>query len=1151
MKTFGVCLIFLIIVSQVCAQKEANNWYFGNKAGISFESGAPIALTNSGMYTQFGTATMSDTTGNLLFYTDGKQVYNRNHVVMPNGNGLLGTSTSQICICVRRPKSDHLYYIFTVGDIIEVPGLYYSEIDMTKDGGLGDIDQFKNIPLNNSNLAVEKITAVRHANNEDIWVIVRQASDPINQYHTYQITSAGVNSIPRTTDCLSNVPNTTSTARAFEGQMKVSPDGKFLISAIWTFFGGYEVNKFDTENGIITPLYNFTVPLWNYRNWGVEFSADLKYLYLCNYVMGETNIITQFDLSLIEDKDLFVASMLEVGRGGNVRDLQIGPDGKIYTSRWGSSYLGVINNPSLPGSACDYDSTGVYLGGRLCYYGLPQFIQTYFLRFEYQGKCAGETFTFTPNFNPVPDSIHWDFGDPASGASNVSNELSPQHIYNQGGLYTVNVFVRFPDGRTEETSREVTVIGLPTPYPGNDTIVCKGTTLSLEAINGYESYLWSNDEITQTIFVADTGYYWVEAVNAQGCIGRDTVHVGWYPLPELDEVTSFTISPTTCGDSTGAFRGLILTGGFPSYTIEWLNNAGEVVGTELDVMNLPVDNYYLWVIDQSGCRYNLFSDDIQNIDSDLIIENVKHTDVFCHQSNGTLEIQVADGLSDMLWYSKDNGANYIQNEGQFNNLSEGSYVVKAKDSKGCIAVYRDNPVIIKNTRGVSVISSPATAETDALANGSIIIHAIGDTLLFSLDGDALQSDSIFNGLVHGEHIVLVTDIHGCDTTFTVLVPWITGQVLHAMAGDTVVCKGLMAREPLMVRNFKDIISFELTLNYNSSLLEAVGYNNAREELIEGLEPVAYPALGIIKVKWTGSNPLTLEDDAVLFDLVMQGNAQGNSTIDWDTTGYATLFREINGNLVHVIPKMGNITINPAPDLWSSFEDTFCQGSTMSQMAIAFGGTGNLSVTWQTPKGIKQGMECRVDSVQPDDAGMYRVKIVDELNCMTTDSVQVKVIAIPKSGIETQNDTIFYSEKFHLEANPGYYIYIWSTGENTNFKDGTEEGSYGLIIKTEEGCSDTTNYMLVNTAVKLQMPTAFTPNQDSLNDTFKPLITAEKVKQFTMTIYNKWGQQVFVSHDPLKGWTGNNLARGIYLWHIIYTDMMGFPFQLRGTVALIK
>ena len=85
------------------------NWYFGNRAGVNFSSGAPVALTNGQIVTTEGCATISDATGNLLFYTDGVSVWNRNHAVMANGAGLFGhASSTQSAIivasfCVHKP----------------------------------------------------------------------------------------------------------------------------------------------------------------------------------------------------------------------------------------------------------------------------------------------------------------------------------------------------------------------------------------------------------------------------------------------------------------------------------------------------------------------------------------------------------------------------------------------------------------------------------------------------------------------------------------------------------------------------------------------------------------------------------------------------------------------------------------------------------------------------------------------------------------------------------------------------------------------------------------------------------------------------------------------------------------------------------------
>ncbi len=156
-----IVLLFFILLNTTLAftQEEANTWYFGRNAGIDFSSGNPVALTNGQLNTFEGSSTISDKNGNLLFYSDGATVWNRNHIIMPNGTGLLGnSSSSQSALIVPNPTISNIYYLFTV-DAQEnnTNGVNYSIIDMNLDNGDGDIST-KNIPLINS--ATEKITAV-------------------------------------------------------------------------------------------------------------------------------------------------------------------------------------------------------------------------------------------------------------------------------------------------------------------------------------------------------------------------------------------------------------------------------------------------------------------------------------------------------------------------------------------------------------------------------------------------------------------------------------------------------------------------------------------------------------------------------------------------------------------------------------------------------------------------------------------------------------------------------------------------------------------------------------------------------------------------------------------------------------------------------
>ncbi|WP_275314800.1 hypothetical protein [Tenacibaculum bernardetii] len=149
----------LLNTSLAFTQQEANIWYFGRNAGIDFSSGNPIALTNGQLNTFEGCSSIADENGNLLFYSDGATVWNRNHTIMPNGIGLLGNSlSSQSALIVLNPTIPSIFYLFTV-DAQEnnLNGVNYSIINMSLNGGNGDITT-KNIPLINS--ATEKITAV-------------------------------------------------------------------------------------------------------------------------------------------------------------------------------------------------------------------------------------------------------------------------------------------------------------------------------------------------------------------------------------------------------------------------------------------------------------------------------------------------------------------------------------------------------------------------------------------------------------------------------------------------------------------------------------------------------------------------------------------------------------------------------------------------------------------------------------------------------------------------------------------------------------------------------------------------------------------------------------------------------------------------------
>ncbi|HEV7646014.1 MAG TPA: hypothetical protein VGO50_18910 [Pyrinomonadaceae bacterium] len=163
------CLsIILWTVCSAGAQNAAKNWLFGNNARIDFNSGSPLAsaMNPPTINALEGSASISDSNGNLLFYTDGRQVWDRNNNVMPNGTGLAGhDSSTQSALIV--PCDCNRYFIFTTDAQQHgySNGLQYSLVDMSVNGGTVTL---RNQPLLAP--AAEKIAAVRDGSG-GFWVV--------------------------------------------------------------------------------------------------------------------------------------------------------------------------------------------------------------------------------------------------------------------------------------------------------------------------------------------------------------------------------------------------------------------------------------------------------------------------------------------------------------------------------------------------------------------------------------------------------------------------------------------------------------------------------------------------------------------------------------------------------------------------------------------------------------------------------------------------------------------------------------------------------------------------------------------------------------------------------------------------------------------
>jgi hypothetical protein len=359
---------FMLISINSFAQNETNHWYFGVYAGLDFSSGSPVADGNGQVYTNEGCSAMSDAAGNLLFYTDGITVWNKNHEVMPNGTGLQGGSSStQAALIVPSPANPNQYYLFTTDEIGGPNGFQFSIVDMTLQSGLGDVT-IKDSLVRDT--VTEKLAAVRQGHKGDYWIAVHHWGN--NSYYVYSLTINGLSLTP----VVSSIGTvlTTAVIQNTYGQLKFSPCGDKMASA-----NGYldtvDVFDFDIESGVVSNRVALPMPAHIY---GVEFSPNEQFLYVTTYDLE--NGLLQYDLTA-GTADEIIASKQVINFSEDLYAMQLGLDGKIYVCKSFYSHLGAINSPDLAGLDCDFDLNAVDLDpnfeGTTSALGLPDFVSSF------------------------------------------------------------------------------------------------------------------------------------------------------------------------------------------------------------------------------------------------------------------------------------------------------------------------------------------------------------------------------------------------------------------------------------------------------------------------------------------------------------------------------------------------------------------------------------------------------------------------------------------------------------------------------------------------------------------------------------------------------------------------------------------------------
>lgn len=936
-------------------QGEGQNWYFGNEAGVSFGTVPPTAMLDGQVNQWEGVASISDPQGNLLFYTEGMTVWNANHDVMQNGTGLLGHwSSTQSAVVVPYPYFPDLYYLFTVDEL--GGAVRYSIIDMSLDGGLGGVTTTKNVLLFNN--AAEKITAVRHANNSDIWVITHEWGT--NNFRTYLVDACnGLNTTP-VISSVGTVHNHVSGGfnTGSIGYLKASPQGDKVGLALYTQNSindtHFELFDFDNATGVLSnplslPSPNPTLPPGEsfMRPYGVEFSPDGTFFY---GGLNTTGQIYQYDLLAGSNAAIAAsATLIGTGTGPNINKigaLQLAIDGNIYVARDMVSFLGRINNPNS--FAANYTDNAVSLLGRNSRIGLPTFIQSFFLDLPdiwigYSGDdCEGEDIFFGLNGTDLPlvTSVDWSFSNGAT-FNNMAGSATVNTSFNTPGTHTVTATYYF-DCYFVVLSGVFEVFPNPTVTINNiDATFCSDdptVTLSGSPSGG----TWSGPGVSSNVFNpaspgAGTHTISYAYTNSQGCSASDDVNFTVNTIPTLAAAPSSTAAD--CGLNNGALTGTSINGN-GGFTYSWTNSSGTVVGTSLDLTNVPAGQYTLLVTDANGCTNSFGPFSIANPGAPDAPTVSASANEGCLDESITIAITNPDASVTYDW----------SGPGSFNSSADNFTVNLSSTTAGtyCVTATESNCTSGSTCVTISLNPSPQLYLSTSSENDAIC----------SLEDITITADGATNYSWTG------------PSGFT------SNQANFTISSATIANSGWYVATGTNEFGCSSTDSIEVTVNELPSA-NASADEDASITYCEGGEGLLFGAGGGTYA-WNGPNNYSSSDQNPVipnFGFAYEG---------W----YFLTVTDANG-----CQAMDSVELSV-----SAFEDVFvvapdtalCTGETLTLSA-----TGGDDYVWFGPNGFEASTETiTIEDFTAENSGYYVVTGTNEFGCADTDSVFISLLNDP-------------------------------------------------------------------------------------------------------------------------------------------------------------
>lgn len=730
----------------------------------------------------------------------------------------------------------------------------------------------------------------------------------------------------------------------------------------------------------------------------------------------------------------------------------------------------------------------------------------------YVQNCQNYTITFQNNtYNPPPANVplnyEWDFGVPGI-TTDTSSAQFPTYVYPDSGVYLVRLVATKGSGPNACTDTTFAYVKLyPTFNADFSTAdVCQqfpatftdNTATSVGAIN---TWAWNFGDGTTantqntTHNYSTPGTYNVTLVagSTLGC--KDTI----IKQINIKETPNASFSTTPVCDGTPVVFSFNGTGNITGYNWNFGSAGGNSTQQSPSYTYSGVGTYTVTLVAEvTGC----FDTAVQTVTVNPVpVATATNDTMFCN-SVTSLQLNASGGTtyswSPATGLSDPNIANPVAT---LTPPAAVTYTVTVGNQFQCTA-----------SESVSIGFYPVTQvnagiDTSICLNpgsyrDSVQLTATGVNSYQWTPGNTLTNGNIANPVsrpsVNTTYTVTGTDVNGCRSVDSIVV-FVLDPLLNIIVDDVAnICIG------------------------------DTGFLNVINQ-------------GASSYTWTPNQ------------FIVNGSSYSPGFFPPDTTIY---YLNVD-NYCYMKNDSVVINVQPLPLLSFITPDSLCVGESEEVFV-----SGAQTYVWDADSSIVSGGNSNTLFVSPDSSQTYYVTATSQYGCVRYDSVFVTVFPLPYTF--AGNDTLIYREtQGALNGVTTANWYEWSPptaiediNNLSSVIEPTKTIQYYLSTVDTHGCRNIDSVLVtVQVFTILDLPTAFSPNGDGVNDIFRIVrwLNIDKLKEFA--VYNRWGNKVFSTTDILEGWDGVYLdmeqPMSTYVWMVIANTRDDQEVLFKGNVTLVR